>query len=163
MVNEDGDRPLRGQQVARLLDGIVDLTETGSSIRYTLNFVGNGTAADPQFLLESAAEADNSLNGNSYILAVRTSATWRSQTTMAVNILDAQMIDPRTGRFCWGDRLTIADICLVAHLTSAKMLCNSDPAPYPTARRIFDACMQIEAFALEHPLRQAGAQTTAPL
>jgi maleylacetoacetate isomerase len=48
--------------------------------------------------------------------------------------------DPRTGRFCWGDRLTIADICLVAHLTSAKMLCDSDPAPYPTARRIFDAC-----------------------
>jgi maleylacetoacetate isomerase len=71
--------------------------------------------------------------------------------------------DPRTGRFCWGDRLTIADICLVAHLTSAKMLCDSDPASYPTARRIFDACMQIEAFALEQPLRQAGAQTKAPL
>jgi glutathione S-transferase len=60
-------------------------------------------------------------------------------------------------------RPTIADICLVAHLTSANMLCDSDPAPYPTARRILDACMQIEAFALEHPLRQAGAQTTAPL
>src|SRR5262245_18349744 len=33
--------------------------------------------------------------------------------------------DPRTGRFCYGDRLTIADICLVAHLTSAKLLCDS--------------------------------------
>jgi maleylacetoacetate isomerase len=71
--------------------------------------------------------------------------------------------DPRTGRFCYGDQPTIADICLVAHLTSAKMLCDSDPAPYPTARRIHDACMQIEAFALEHPLRQPGAQTTAPV
>jgi len=71
--------------------------------------------------------------------------------------------DPRTGRFCCGDRVTIADICLVAHLTSAKMLCGSEPAPYPTARRIHDACMQIEAFALEHPLRQPGAQTTAPV
>jgi hypothetical protein len=28
----------------------------------------------------------------------------------------------------------VTDICLVAHLTSAKMLCDSDPAPYPTAR-----------------------------
>ena len=65
--------------------------------------------------------------------------------------------DPRTGRLCYGDQPTIADICLVAHLTSAKMLCDRDPAPYPTARRILDACMQIEAFALEHPLRQAGA------
>ena len=78
-------------------------------------------------------------------------------------IEDVLARDPRTGRFCWGDRPTIADICLVAHLTSAKMLCDSDPAPYPTARRIFDACMQIEAFALEHPLRQEGAQTTASL
>src|SRR6266536_2281006 len=78
-------------------------------------------------------------------------------------IEDVLARDPRTGRFCCGDRPTIADICLVAHLTSANMLCDSDSAPYPTARRILDACMQIEAFALEHPLRQAGAQTTAPL
>jgi glutathione S-transferase len=78
-------------------------------------------------------------------------------------IEDALARDPRTGRFCCGDRPSIADICLVAHLTSAKMLCDSDPAPYPTARRIHDACMQIEAFALEHPMRQAGAQSTAPL
>jgi glutathione S-transferase len=77
-------------------------------------------------------------------------------------IEDVLARDPRTGRFCCGDQLTIADICLVAHLTSAKMLCDRDPAPYPTAGRIFDDCMQIEAFALEHPLRQAGAQT-APL
>jgi glutathione S-transferase len=27
--------------------------------------------------------------------------------------------DPRTERFCYGNRLTIADICLVAHLTGA--------------------------------------------
>jgi glutathione S-transferase len=31
--------------------------------------------------------------------------------------------DPRTERFCYGNRLTIADICLVAHLTGAKLLC----------------------------------------
>ncbi len=43
------------------------------------------------------------------------------------------------------------------------MLCDLSQAPYPTARRILKYLIQIEAFALEHPLRQAGAQTTAPI
>jgi hypothetical protein len=54
-------------------------------------------------------------------------------------------------------------ICLAAHPTSAKMLWDRNAAPYPTAQRILDACMQIDAFALEHPLRQADAQPRAPL
>jgi glutathione S-transferase len=86
---------------------------------------------------------------------------WLDSGSRAIE--DVLARDPRTGHFCCGDRPTIADICLVAHLTSAKMLCDRDAAPYPTARRILDACMQIEAFTLEHPLRQVGAQTTAPL
>jgi maleylacetoacetate isomerase len=86
---------------------------------------------------------------------------WLNAGSRAIEAVLAR--DPRTARFCCGDQPTIADICLVAHLTSAKMLCDCDSAAYPTARRIFDACMQIEAFVQEHPLRQAGAQTTAPL
>jgi len=38
--------------------------------------------------------------------------------------------DARTGSFCCGEYPSIADICLVAHLTSAKMLCDTDPYPY---------------------------------
>jgi maleylacetoacetate isomerase len=65
--------------------------------------------------------------------------------------------DPRTGRFCCGDSPTIADICLVPHLTSAQMLCGRDLAPYPTAARILENCMQIDAFAQTHPLKQPDA------
>jgi maleylacetoacetate isomerase len=65
--------------------------------------------------------------------------------------------DPRTGRFCCGDSPTIADICLVPHLTSAQMLCGLDLAPYPTAARILANCMQIDAFAQTHPLKQPDA------
>lgn len=65
--------------------------------------------------------------------------------------------DGRTGRFCCGDAPTIADICLIPHLTSAKMLYNCDLDMYPTVRRIFDTCMQVDAFALSHPLQQPDA------
>jgi maleylacetoacetate isomerase len=86
---------------------------------------------------------------------------WLDAASRAVE--DVLARDPRTGRFCCGEKPGLADICLVAHLTSAKMLCGCDPDPYPTARRIFDTCMRIEAFALEHPMRQEGAQSGAPV
>ncbi len=61
--------------------------------------------------------------------------------------------DPRTGRFCCGDTVTIADLRLVPHLVTIKMS-GSDLSQFPIAARILDACMQIDAFALEHPSRQ---------
>ena len=65
--------------------------------------------------------------------------------------------DPRTGRFCVGDQPSIADICLAAHLTSGKLFGGREPADFPTAGRIYENCMRIEAFAAEHPLRQPDA------
>ena len=68
--------------------------------------------------------------------------------------------DPRTGKFCVGDQVTVADICLAAHLTSAKLFGGRDPNEYPTAGRIYANCMAIAAFADEHPLRQPDAPKT---
>jgi len=64
---------------------------------------------------------------------------------------------PRTGQFCVGDQVTIADICLAAHLTSAKLFGGRDPAVYPVAGAIYARCMALPAFANEHPLRQPDA------
>ena len=36
-----------------------------------------------------------------------------------------------------------------------------DTAPFPTVRRIVDTCLQNEAFARAHPLRQPGAPQAA--
>ncbi len=65
--------------------------------------------------------------------------------------------DPRTGKFCVGDQVTVADICLAAHLTSAKLFGGREPSDFRVAGRIYAECMAIEAFAAEHPLRQPDA------
>jgi len=68
--------------------------------------------------------------------------------------------DPRTGKFRIGDQVTVADICLAAHLTSASLFGARAPSEFPVAGRIYKTCMQIEAFAAEHPLRQPDAPSS---
>lgn len=68
--------------------------------------------------------------------------------------------DRETGRFCHGDEPTIADICVVGHTVGARLF-QCDLKPYPTLGRIVDTCLQIEAFAAAHPLKQPGAPQSA--
>lgn len=65
--------------------------------------------------------------------------------------------DRRTGEFCHGDRPGLADITLVPQVVNAQRY-RLDLAPYPTVTRIFETCMQLEAFAAAHPERQADRE-----
>jgi maleylacetoacetate isomerase len=65
--------------------------------------------------------------------------------------------DARTGRFCYGDRPTLADVCLVPHLTSAQMLYDCRFDAQPTVQRIFAECTKIRTFTAAHPSNQADA------
>jgi maleylacetoacetate isomerase len=62
----------------------------------------------------------------------------------------------RAGRYCYGDMVTMADCCLVPQVFNAKRY-ECDLAPYPTIVRIFEECMQLEAFSSTQPSRQADA------
>jgi glutathione S-transferase len=64
--------------------------------------------------------------------------------------------DKETGQFAHGDAVTMADICLVSGMTGAAFF-QVDTTPYPTAKRITQICMALDAFAEAHPLKQPGA------
>lgn len=77
---------------------------------------------------------------------------WFAIGSQSVETLLAR--DARTGKFCVGDQVTVADICLVPHLVSGMVLKAHDIADYPTCKRIFDACMALDAFSATHPRKQ---------
>lgn len=61
------------------------------------------------------------------------------------------------GRFSHGDSPTMADCCLVPQVFNARRY-EFDPKPYPTLMRVFEACMQLDAFDRAQPSKQPDAE-----
>jgi hypothetical protein len=61
---------------------------------YDLDFIGLGSTLQPTYPVPAGPDGDETFPGYSYIIAVRTSATWREQLTLNVDLLSAEMVVP---------------------------------------------------------------------
>jgi maleylacetoacetate isomerase len=77
---------------------------------------------------------------------------WVAEGLAALEALAA----PQAGRFLYGDRMSMADICLVPQLFNARRFDVSLDA-YPTLLRAEASALAIPAFAAAHPDRQESA------
>ena len=80
------------------------------------------------------------------------SAHWISRGLTALQ----QSLGASAGRYCVGDSVTFADVCLVPQLFASRRF-GVDVAAYPLLARIEAACEQLPAFQAAHASRQPDA------
>ncbi|XP_010160745.1 maleylacetoacetate isomerase isoform X2 [Antrostomus carolinensis] len=64
-----------------------------------------------------------------------------------------QILQHTAGRYCMGDEVSMADLCLVPQVYNAERF-KVDMGPYPTITRINKALLELEAFKVSHPSQQ---------
>jgi maleylpyruvate isomerase len=84
-------------------------------------------------------------------------AWYRHWIAEGFNMMEAFLVrNGMHGKYCYGDQVSMADCCLVPQVFNAQRY-NCDLKPYPTAMRIHEACMKLDAFIQAQPEKQPDA------
>uniref|UniRef100_A0A671FEY5 Maleylacetoacetate isomerase n=1 Tax=Rhinolophus ferrumequinum TaxID=59479 RepID=A0A671FEY5_RHIFE len=79
--------------------------------------------------------------------------TWAQKViNSGFNALE-QVLQNTAGKYCVGDEVSMADLCLVPQVANAERY-KVDLTPYPTIRHINKSLLALEAFQVSHPCRQ---------
>jgi maleylacetoacetate isomerase len=68
-----------------------------------------------------------------------------------------QRLSHTAGQFCFGDNVSLADLCLVPQVFNAQRF-SLDMSAFPLISHIHHQCQQLAAFALASPEQQPDAQ-----
>lgn len=64
-----------------------------------------------------------------------------------------KLLHQTAGKYCVGDEVTMADLCLVPQVYNANRF-QVDMSPYPAISRINAALQELDAFKVSHPTKQ---------
>ncbi|TKB44719.1 maleylacetoacetate isomerase [Thalassotalea mangrovi] len=67
-----------------------------------------------------------------------------------------QRLEKTAGLYCFGDNVTMADLCLIPQVYNAKRF-NVDLSAFPTILRVDENCQQLDAFKAALPENQPDA------
>ena len=82
---------------------------------------------------------------------------YRHWVVEGFDALEAQLQERATGRFCFGDAPTLADVCLVPQVANARRL-NVAMDAFPRIRSIDAACLALPAFDQARPENNPDAE-----
>ncbi|RLV61520.1 maleylacetoacetate isomerase [Parashewanella curva] len=66
------------------------------------------------------------------------------------------LLEQHSGQYCFGDSVTLADVCLIPQVYNAKRF-NVPLDDYPNINRIWDNCNQLDSFKMALPENQEDA------
>lgn len=72
---------------------------------------------------------------------------------LANEAIEAILTSSKTRKFCHGDQITIADLCVVPQVIGSQFF-NCDMSNMPKLMTIFNTCMEMDAFKNAHPQNQ---------